>query len=115
MFSSLITAVEIHEGVTGIGEYAFNACSNLESVVLPASITNIGDCAFLTCDSLNAIRFGGTQTQWEGIQIGTDNEVFLSASVTYVIASGFCGGDTARTSTATKMRHGHWIVTEHLP
>ncbi len=45
-----ITAVEIREGVTNVGAYAFNFCRALKTVSLPESLTEIGSYAFhCTC------------------------------------------------------------------
>ena len=48
-FSDLITSVEIQEGVTRIGDYAFYNLQNVTSVSLPNSLTSIGDGAFMDC------------------------------------------------------------------
>ena len=48
-FSDLITSVEIQEGVTHIGDYAFYNLQNVTSVSLPNSLTSIGDGAFMDC------------------------------------------------------------------
>ena len=36
----------IPEGVTSIGDYAFNKCNSLTTITLPSSLTLIGDLAF---------------------------------------------------------------------
>ncbi len=41
-----ITSVVIQQGVTGIGEKAFEYCPNLSDVSIPESVTRIGSCAF---------------------------------------------------------------------
>lgn len=41
--------------VTGIGGYAFYACSKLRSVTIPDSITSIGQFAFHKCDKLESV------------------------------------------------------------
>ncbi|HZM06378.1 MAG TPA: leucine-rich repeat domain-containing protein, partial [Candidatus Saccharimonadales bacterium] len=44
---------------TSIGEYAFGACSNLISVMIPGNVTSIGDNAFYLCSALTSVYFGG--------------------------------------------------------
>lgn len=46
--------------VVGIGENAFNGCTHLQSVTIPASVTNIKDEAFANCTNLNAVHFKRT-------------------------------------------------------
>lgn len=43
--------------LTTIGEYAFNACTNLASVTIPASVGTIADNAFYECTSLASVTF----------------------------------------------------------
>ena len=46
----------ILNSVTSIGDWAFNGCSNLMSIVIPNSVTNIGVSAFCGCSSLTSIN-----------------------------------------------------------
>lgn len=57
--------VIIPEGVTAIGDDAFNGCESVTSVIIPESLTKIGDNAFSGCKSLllimipeNVTKFG---------------------------------------------------------
>jgi len=50
-----IVAIEIQEGVTGIGQYAFQGCQKLASVAIPQSVTTIDDGAFWVCRSLTSV------------------------------------------------------------
>lgn len=43
--------------VTDIGAFAFEGCTRLTEVVLPASVTNVGESAFRDCSGLDAIKF----------------------------------------------------------
>ena len=57
--SITLTATVTYDGVaysvTSIGEYAFEDCSSLTAITLPASVTSIGSGAFSGCRSLTAI------------------------------------------------------------
>ncbi len=50
-----ITAITIPDGVTSIGSYAFDNCSSLTAITLPESVTSIGNYAFRDCSSLTSI------------------------------------------------------------
>jgi len=54
-YRSLINRVEISDGVTTIGNWAFDKCSSLTSVTIPDSVTSIGDYAFRKCSSLTSV------------------------------------------------------------
>ena len=53
--------VEIPQGVTTIGSYAFHRCHALKRIVLPPSVEELGDCVFLYCDSLTEARISGVK------------------------------------------------------
>ncbi|MBO5717652.1 MAG: leucine-rich repeat domain-containing protein [Alistipes sp.] len=44
-----VTQYSIPEGVTSIGDYAFENCSRLTNITIPESVTHIGDWAFRGC------------------------------------------------------------------
>lgn len=50
-----ITSVVIEDGVTSIGNHAFNLCTSLASVEIPNSVTNMGEWAFDHCIGLTDI------------------------------------------------------------
>ena len=53
--NSTLLSVVIPEGVTKIGNYAFDGCSALANVTLPSTLTTISENAFSSCDSLISI------------------------------------------------------------
>lgn len=57
-----IKSVTIKNGVTSVGNYAFNYCSNLKSIEIPKSITKIGNSAFAYCTSLTSIQLPNSIT-----------------------------------------------------
>ena len=50
-----ITTLNIPDGTTKIGVYAFSRCSSLTDVTIPNSVTSIGDDAFYSCSALTKI------------------------------------------------------------
>ena len=68
------TEFTIPDGVTSIGDSAFAWCDSLTSVTIPDSVTSIGYSAYDSCYSLTDVYYGGTEEQWNGISIGSENE-----------------------------------------
>ena len=57
-----IKKVVIENGVTNIGRYAFQDCSNLASVNIPNSVTSIGKESFSRCSGLTSITIPNSVT-----------------------------------------------------
>ena len=83
MGCSSLTSVSIPSGVTSIGNWVFSSCSSLTSVSIPASVTSIGDQAFYFCNNLTNVYYGGTQEQWNTINIGSLNFPLTYATIHY--------------------------------
>ena len=61
-YRSYIKTVEISDGVTSIGNYAFYECSGLTSVTIPNSVTSIGSSAFDFCSGLTSVTIPNSVT-----------------------------------------------------
>ncbi len=82
---SSINAINISNGVTGIGDYAFENCSKLSNITIPESVTSIGDYAFKNCSKLSNITIPERVTSIdEGVFKGCNNlaSVTIPESVT---------------------------------
>ncbi|HEY5297078.1 MAG TPA: leucine-rich repeat protein, partial [Verrucomicrobiae bacterium] len=60
--AATVKSVTIGNGITTIGENAFNGCTNLTSVTIPSSVTSIGEDAFANCSSLPKVTIGNGVT-----------------------------------------------------
>ena len=98
-----LTEVTIPEGVTSIGNAAFSGCSSLTEVTIPKSVTSIGDSAFYNCDALKTVYYGGSQTDWGKISIGSDNDPLTKAEIICAIqeSNGFAYTVTGDEATIT--------------
>ena len=61
-YSSSIKKVVINNGVTSIGDYAFEHCTGLTSVTIPNSVTSIGSRAFCDCYGLTSVTIPNSVT-----------------------------------------------------
>ena len=88
-----ITSVTIENGVTAIGDQAFDYCTKLTSVTIPDSVTSIGDCAFSNCTGLTSVTIPDSVTEigvWafygcDGL--ADENGFIIVKNVLY----GYCG------------------------
>ena len=80
---SSLTSVTIPNSVTSIGDYAFCGCSSLASVTIPDSVTSIGESAFYSCVNLTDVYFGGSEEQWNQIDIQLGNYNLTNATIHY--------------------------------
>ena len=78
-----LTSVTIPNSVLSIGDFGFDYCKNLESITIPKSVTSIGEYAFYGCTSLKTVYYGGTNGQWEKIEIDGYNDCLLKAEIIY--------------------------------
>lgn len=86
--------VVIPEGVTSIGERAFDGCDSITHVTIPNMVTSIGDGAFSYCVNLKSVTMADSV-----LSIGLNAfswcqnlvSITLSKNITYIGDGAFCG------------------------
>ncbi len=81
------TVFQIPNTVTRIGDSAFMSANHLETIEIGAGVAQIDDYAFAYCENLNYIKFLGTTSQWNAIQLGNDLGGYKSNPVDEIICS----------------------------
>lgn len=79
--SKKITRIVLPGSVESIGLIAFERCPALREITIPASVTSIGASAFNLCSNLTDVYYGGTEAQWNAVQIAAGNDSLLAAQV----------------------------------
>lgn len=91
-----IYSVSLPQGIRVIGNQAFANCWSLQSITIPQSCTKIGDSAFFKCKNLRSISFPSRLTSleksaFEGCTSLTD--VVVPGNIKYVKKSAFAECD----------------------
>ena len=73
-YSSLITTVNLPEGLTSLCRYALSELPNVKFFTLPSTLTTIGEGAFQSCSSLTSISIPASVTLI-GKKIDDDNSL----------------------------------------
>ncbi len=79
-----LASVTIPDSVTGIGDYAFSDCDILTSITIPDTVTSISEYAFNSCDSLTDVYYNGYKEQWDKIEIDRGNDSLLNANIHFL-------------------------------
>ncbi len=112
--------------VTSVGDWAFNGCSGLTSVTIPASVTSIGESVFEDCSGLTDINVSASNTKYQSIDgilynkagetliccpWGKKGSVTIPASITSIGVYAFscCSGLTSVTMPASVTSIGVYV------
>lgn len=74
-----LTEAVVPDGVINIGPAAFYGCSMLASVTIPDTVTRIGINAFYNCSKLENVSYLGLSAQWDSIEIDGGNDLLIAA------------------------------------
>lgn len=78
-----LTDVTIPNSVTSISYYAFFLCKGLTSITIPDSVTSIGVNTFMYCNNLKDVYYDDTKTKWNAINIESGNSELTNATIHY--------------------------------
>lgn len=74
-----LTRLVLPSGLTKLSDGLLSRCTSLASIVIPVSVTEIGDRAF-DYGYIETVYYGGTQEQWNAVEIGSSNDPLKSAT-----------------------------------
>ncbi len=103
-----IIKVVIADGVTSIGNTAFQGCTGLAEVEIPASVTSIGTDAFALCNNLDNVYYGGSQEAWNTAVGGRDSGLNAQCAVHYESA----GPDNPSSRSAYRVSNAASVYTD---
>ena len=92
--NSKVKKVVIEDGVTSIGDSAFESCNTLISITIPDGVTSIGESAFYGCNSLTSITIPGSVTSIENgtfYNCSSLTDIVIPNSVTSIGYAAFYG------------------------
>ncbi len=109
--------VIIPDGVTSIGNYAFDDCTSLESITIPSGVQSIGYEAFRSCTNLTEVNFGeNSQLTSIGNYAFDDctslQSITIPDSVLSLGSYAFTG--TAYYNDPANWKNGTLFIGEHL-
>ena len=88
-----LRSIVIPEGVTVIKGATFYQCNSLVSVTIPKSVREIENYAFGYCSRLLDVYFGGTQSQWQNVEIASENIYLQGAAIHFAPMRGDLDGN----------------------
>ena len=76
------------EKLTELSSYLFWGCDSLQSIVIPKSVTAIQTSVLFLCDNIKDVYYEGTEEEWNAINIDSDNDELLGATIHFADSPG---------------------------
>lgn len=111
-YRSIITSLQLNEGITEIGEYAFFRCEKIKTVSIPSSVEVIKQRAFMYCYDLQSVLIPEGVTTL-GNWLFQDDRSLLSVTIPESVTSVGHQILTGCTSLQTPIYNSHIFV--YLP
>ncbi|MBE6741818.1 MAG: fibronectin type III domain-containing protein [Ruminococcaceae bacterium] len=84
-----ITTVTLADSVETIGEHAFDYCYRMTSVNFGTGVSTIKESAFMGCTKLETVNYAGSDEDWNKVAILEENFSILDSKPQLI--SGICG------------------------
>ncbi|MCD8207257.1 MAG: leucine-rich repeat domain-containing protein, partial [Bacteroidales bacterium] len=78
-----LTYVFVCEGVTKLGDLMFYNDTRLKCIVLPSTLESVNSAAFYDCVNLEFVYYFGSEEDWNGIKISSNNNDWLESAPRY--------------------------------
>ncbi len=82
-----LTEISLPNSLTQIKPATFTGCSSLNSVTFSENIQSVDTGAFWNCNALKNVYYGGSQEQWNSIQIANNNNCLTGATIHFKVRS----------------------------
>ena len=82
-YCNYITNVRIGKSVKEIGANAFKTCLRVRSFSIPAALEKVGDSAFSECYSITLVFYGGTEYDFDSLELDGSNYLLKDAIKIY--------------------------------
>lgn len=108
----IITSVDLPEGLTSIGIFAFSGSTELSSIKIPETVTNIGGGAFYDCTKLSDLIIPNSVTTLGGnafCNCTNLTKITIPKNITYITDAAFsgCTGLTSVTILSNPTKIGY--------
>ena len=101
-YCSGLKSVEIPAGVEKIDFVSFSSCTSLETVSIPSTVKTISTNAFSNDNAIKTVYFGGTQSEWNKIEILSGNDALLNAKIVFTDHTHTYSSSITKKATCTE-------------
>lgn len=113
-YRSYVATLNLPEGLSSIGNNAFNGCSNLAYVEVPNDVINIGNYAFSFCSNLKSIHISNSVTNIGSFTFNTCEKLTSIDIPNSVISIGSCAFYDCRYLNSVTIGNGTTSIGEHI-